>query len=521
VTDIGESVAVNAVADPEQAHWAQIEYTYGNGRPVQGYYTAQSSDGLYWSGTLNDQGQACLAGLPPGPVEFNLVPSDAEEAELKEVRGQIKTILDKIIADERAEAAAHDKELAQQSTLGRGISHYGAYAKGIWNGAVGLLTFTKDVVVKVGQAADLINPVSKLNNLLQASYTSYRNGDISSGKWRQSLIENYKDEEFQDLAALLGFDVRTLDAEKIRKIKELVTEAYEIVAFIATDPESLEMLTVFAKDYAGAQSSVEWAEFAGGGVFEIVLAALLLAFTGGLGNVAQGASKIRHAGWLRSLGGRFRRLGELLRHKRLNKKINVGVDSKKKVDVDLPEGKKLSEQGQTKDQKPNPPLRKPLTAAQIDEISKMDPHGIKAQRILVGDNGKVAVVGRSMGDLKNASRGGEAGVVDYARALRAEGYDTELFAGQQIKQEWFDEIAALRKEYGVDILPDEVIHQTTFYKENIKWAEKLRNENYTVIDIGNPNGKSELGPFYSGELDAIFGKAPANKVVDLSVKNGY
>ena len=59
--------------------------------------------------------------------------------------------------------------------------------------------------------------------------------------------------------------------------------------FIADAPESLDMLTQLGKDYAGAQSSIEWAEFAGGGIFEIVLTALLLMFTCGVGNVAQGA----------------------------------------------------------------------------------------------------------------------------------------------------------------------------------------------------------------------------------------
>lgn len=126
-----------------------------------------------------------------------------------------------------------------------------------------------------------------------------------------------------------------------------------------------------------------------------------------------------------------------------------------------------------------------------------------------------------MGDLKNASRGGEAGVVDYARALRDKGYDTELFAGPQIKQEWFDEINALREKYDVDILPDEVIHQTTFYRENIKWAQKLRQENYTVIDIGNPNNKADLGPFYRGEINAVFGNVSSDKLIDLTKTNGY
>ncbi len=102
------------------------------------------------------------------------------------------------------------------------------------------------------------------------------------------------------------------------------------------------MLTQFGKDYAGAQSTIEWAEFAGGGVFEIVLTALLLVFTGGVGNVVQGASKIRHAGKLKSLGSIFRNLGRLLRRKKLRKKVRVEVDTKKPIQTDLPQDKKVS-----------------------------------------------------------------------------------------------------------------------------------------------------------------------------------
>lgn len=106
------------------------------------------------------------------------------------------------------------------------------------------------------------------------------------------------------------------------------------------DQDTLDLLTQFGKDYAGAQSSFEWTGFAGGGAFEIVLAALLLAFTGGAGNVAQAASNIRHAGKLRSLGSIFRNLGKLLKRKRLRKKVRDNVDTKKPVKTDLPEGKK-------------------------------------------------------------------------------------------------------------------------------------------------------------------------------------
>src|SRR5690606_24498646 len=100
--------------------------------------------------------------------------------------------------------------------------------------------------------------------------------------------------------------------------------------------------TQFGKDYAGAQSTIEWAEFAGGGVFEIVLTALLLMFTGGVGNVVQVAGKIRHAGKLKSLGSIFRNLGRLLKRKKLQRNVSGGVDQKHTITTEFPPDRRNS-----------------------------------------------------------------------------------------------------------------------------------------------------------------------------------
>lgn len=340
MTQIGEGIAVTRIVDPDKPHWVQVEYKYANGKPVKGSFLATDSTGITWTGKLNDQGQACLSNLPPGSVEFELIAEDLED-ELKQTRANIKTVLDAIVAEQKAEAGKHEKELAQQNALQQAGSHYWAYTKGFWNGAVGLVTFAKDVVVKTSEVVQYLSPLERLNNLLQAGYKSYYNGELNSAQWRQSIANNLKDEELKDIARILGIDVKHLSPEGAQRLKELFAEAYEITAFIADDKESLDMLVQFGKDYASAQSSIEWAEFAGGGVFEIVLTALLLMFTGGIGNVAQGASKIRHAGKLKSLGSIFRNLLKLLKRKKLRKKLRVNVDTKKTVRTELPEDKKL------------------------------------------------------------------------------------------------------------------------------------------------------------------------------------
>ena len=107
MTQVGEGVAVTQIGDPEEDHCAQLEYTYPDGSPVQGMFTAVDGSGMTWTGYLNDKGQACLSGLPAGSVDYQLLPSESLEDELKELRTQIQAVLDGILEEQRAEAKAH------------------------------------------------------------------------------------------------------------------------------------------------------------------------------------------------------------------------------------------------------------------------------------------------------------------------------------------------------------------------------------------------------------------------------
>jgi hypothetical protein len=127
-------------------------------------------------------------------------------------------------------------------------------------------------------------------------------------------------------------------------------------------------------------------------------------------------------------------------------------------------------------------------------------YGIKAKRIKDGVNGKVAIIGQSMGDF---TKRGEYGVVDYARELRAKGYETELFAGPRITDAARTQLDNLKAALGRDLTPLE-LETTIAYKDNMAWAKWVKDEGFTVIDIGNPNNKP-YSHFYSGECVNIFG----------------
>lgn len=118
----------------------------------------------------------------------------------------------------------------------------------------------------------------------------------------------------------------------------------------------------------------------------------------------------------------------------------------------------------------------------LDKLAKIEIEGIKAQRILPGTNGKVAVIGRTMGTDKLK------GVVDYASEVKKAGYDVEVFNGDLIPVSASQEIAFL-SEGGKKWLTNQELINTEMFEANRAWAHKLRNEGYTVVDIGDPHDK--------------------------------
>ncbi|WP_051234590.1 hypothetical protein [Marinimicrobium agarilyticum] len=342
MTQIGEGVAAGGGKDPnkpdlEENHWLELEYRYQNGAPIYGTYEAFDSEGMLWTGRLNDEGQVCLAGLPAGNVQVSLLPEESTDKELEETRKAIQTVLDQIIEDQRAEAEEYERELEQMGGARRAFTHIHSFGKGLWSGAVGVIEFVGDTAYKVVQIADYLGPINQLGNVLKAGYQSYQSGDLTWDEWYDSVNENLQNEHKKDVARLLGVEPDDLSEERLRQLMQMVAEAYDIAAFIADDQETQDMLKQFAEDMADAQHSVEWAEFAGAGVFELVLGALLAIFTGGAGNVAQATSKLRHAARLRNLGHLFRKLARLLRRKKLNKSVDAPVDQKTTTNTDQPD----------------------------------------------------------------------------------------------------------------------------------------------------------------------------------------
>ncbi|MGB4775654.1 MAG: hypothetical protein WBP45_10800 [Daejeonella sp.] len=128
------------------------------------------------------------------------------------------------------------------------------------------------------------------------------------------------------------------------------------------------------------------------------------------------------------------------------------------------------------------------------------------QQVKNGTNGKVAVIGRKMNGY----------VKTVAEKLKLQGKNVEIFdkgyfpdgyefnIDGQMKS-WVDienDFTALKQQYVT--IPDDALKNTLMYKANQAWAQKLKTQGYTVIDIGYPTGETSISVFYNMELNIIF-----------------
>lgn len=154
-------------------------------------------------------------------------------------------------------------------------------------------------------------------------------------------------------------------------------------------------------------------------------------------------------------------------------------------------GDSESAAGETQKAESKPATPKDPLAAQLEgsEFNR-----VKADRVRPGSNGKVAVIGRSMG----------RAVGPYADGLNKAGYDVETFSGDKISPAAQAEWESLKDAYAPNPIPESVLPKTEMFQENQAWAQKLADQGYTVVDVDNPGGQGP-SPFYEMEKTTLFG----------------
>ncbi len=128
------------------------------------------------------------------------------------------------------------------------------------------------------------------------------------------------------------------------------------------------------------------------------------------------------------------------------------------------------------------------------------PTELQPKRILEGsDPNKIAIIGRKM----------KGNVDEVAEHLKKEGLNVSTFKSSRDLNEKFEK-QAIQYNRNNNItpgtyLPHNEILKSAMYKANKQWAQKLKNEGYTVIDVGNPLDL-KMSAFYTMEKLIVFAR---------------
>lgn len=109
------------------------------------------------------------------------------------------------------------------------------------------------------------------------------------------------------------------------------------------------------------------------------------------------------------------------------------------------------------------------------------------------------------------------GVKDAYKELIQQGYENiEIFDEIALKGNWLKEYREANSQFReltnewTKFLTTDKVSQTMMYQLNKKWAQKLVEEHYTVIDLGDIPLKNDnytgFSAFYAVEKKTIFGK---------------
>ncbi|MDH1728680.1 polymorphic toxin type 24 domain-containing protein [Pseudomonas chengduensis] len=264
-------------------------------------YSLSPASGNAVRGSLDSRG-GLIQTIPSGEYQAQLLADADVDTDISNARAELQAVLDEILAAERAEAAQLQAIQDQRSAFSNYLHRQLAVGNGFFLGAWGLLKTAKEF-------SDLVNPFTAFSNALRSAWQAR----ASEGEtWLTAYNRQFSAEQHRELVEALGFDPSSITREQL-------AEAYELACFIYEDGPSKAMLGRFAVDYAKAQNVEEVAEFSGGALFEIVLAALLIVFTGGIGLAARGAASVSYLDKLARLGNAFRRLGAALKRARIRR----------------------------------------------------------------------------------------------------------------------------------------------------------------------------------------------------------
>jgi len=327
MTQVGESVALTTIKkeEIEDNHFAGVRYCYPNGTPYNvPIMLTTTINNTETSGVFNFEGECIQTMLEPGSTVSYEIEEDVDD-ELKATRKKIKSALAAIIKSEQEEQKRLNSQLDEESAGTKALIYTGAFMTGVGEGAVELVEFIGEGLVLGGKALwfDLQTKINKV----ETAWEKYVEGS------EKDYFQSLKEKDVADFAEIFGISPEEL--------KNKITQAYEMTAFIMEDNKTKKMLLDFAADYAKAQNSVELTNLGGSAVFDLILTAVLAMTTGGVGNAAQITGKVRHVSKFRALAEQLIKLVSLRKRKMLRKSVKGKLDEITDVKIKPPAKQKL------------------------------------------------------------------------------------------------------------------------------------------------------------------------------------
>lgn len=216
-------------------------------------------------GTTDAQGKAHVEGLIPGSLQVHFNPdSDApEQQKATELRTELKSTFDDIIATIQADAVTKETVWQQTGTIEKGLVYAGAFMHGVWEGATDFVEFMQ-------QAAAIL---AKAGMAYMDIWHSIVTGDIKT-------LEKKLEQAREDGNELANDTVET----------------FEGLFLLLSDEEVRAMLMDFPERYWDAHHSVDQVHMAGSIGSDLVVGLVIGALSGGAAAAAVAGKSIAKGG---------------------------------------------------------------------------------------------------------------------------------------------------------------------------------------------------------------------------------
>lgn len=207
-----------------------------DGNPAGGLpYYAFIADESERDGRLNAEGKSTETGLPPSRVIVH-VGGDPNGNEIRQFDAALRDRLQLALQQEKTEAKRLSSELAEKPALSRQWAYQKAGVRGLWNGALGLLSASSAATV-----------LGTYQQAVRKAWSLWRYTD--DAPYVEAFTKSFSGDPYKAFVDILGIQVLSVAPEQLAKIGEQMI-------FLWEDHGARSALKKFINDFQNAQDAL-------------------------------------------------------------------------------------------------------------------------------------------------------------------------------------------------------------------------------------------------------------------------